>query len=134
MKSRDFQNLPISGVNYRKITTKFYNSISLNGNDLEKAQKQAETQESKVLDLLKRHPTASFTKSEIKTILVSESKISERTPASSISRALSNLSDKGMILKLSEMRKGEFDKPNHIWQLKPEPIAVGKQFNLFKND
>ena len=124
--------LPVgSGENHGKNTTFFFNSISLNGRDLEKAQKQAETQETKILDLLKRHPTANFTKSEIKQKLVSEGKISEKTPASSISRGLSNLSKKGEILKLSEMRIGEFDKPNHVWQFKLEPIAAGTQLNIF---
>ena len=131
MKER-VSKLPFgSGVNQRKNTTKFYNSISLNGSDLAKAQKQAESQETKILDFLRRHPTANFTKAEIKERLVTEGKIPDRTPTSSISRALSNLSEKGMILKLSEMRIGEFDKPNHVWQLKPEPIAAGTQFDLF---
>lgn len=131
MKER-VSKLPFgSGVNHRKNTTKFYNSVCLNGHNLEQAQKQAETQELKILDLLRKHPTESFTKAEIKEKLVLKAKISNKTPESSISRALSNLKNEGRVLKLEKFREGSLGKPNHLWQIKPEPIAAGSQLDLF---
>ena len=81
----------------------FYNTVHLQGVNLVKAKRQAETQESKVLDFLRVNSALSFTKYEIKTTLVSLGKINAKTPESSISRALSNLCKDGKILKLEEM-------------------------------
>jgi hypothetical protein len=131
MKSRDFQNLPISGVIDSNKVNGFYNTIHLEGNELVKAKKQAESQETKILDLLKTHSSKSFTKHEIKIALVSLGKINVKTPESSISRGLSNLYKQGKVLKLEEMRLGEFDKPNHLWKLASEQLPIGTQMELF---
>ena len=120
-----------SGGNFDK-DTKFYNTIDLQGTDFAKAKKQAETQESKVLGFLQANIKLSFTKHEIKTALVNLGKMNERTPESSVSRALSNLHKQGKILKLEEMRLGEFDKPNHLWTVAPEPQPIGTQVKMFK--
>ena len=119
-----------SGGNEDKGTT-FYNTIHLQNEDLAKAKKQAETQESKILDFLKANPKQKFTKHEIKIALVKLGRIRANTPESSISRALTNLCKDGKILKLEEMRLGEFDKPNHLWQVVLEPLQVATQTVLF---
>jgi hypothetical protein len=112
--------------------TPFYNTIHLQGSNLVKAKKQAETQESKILDFLQANSKLSFTKYELKNALVNIGKINVKTPESSISRALSNLYKENKILKLQEMRLGEFDKPNHLWQAAPEPLPIGTQVEMFK--
>jgi hypothetical protein len=109
----------------------FYNTINLQGSNLAKAKKQTETQESKILGFLRANPKLSFTKYELKNALVNIRKISIKTPSSSISRGLSNLYKHGKVLKLQEMRLGEFDKPNHLWQAVPEPLPIGTQTVLF---
>ena len=119
-----------SGENNGKDNS-FYNTIHLQGTDLVKAKKQAETQESKILDFLKANSKQKFTKHEIKIALVKLGRIRENTPESSISRALTNLCKDGKILKLEEMRLGEFDKPNHLWQVVLEPLQVATQTVLF---
>ena len=96
----------------------FYNTIGATGAELKKFQRQTETQEDKILALLEEHPQKELTKHEIKTHLVRLGKIHERTPESSISRALTDLMNEGKIMKLDKMRMGEFDKPNHLWKLK----------------
>ena len=107
---------------------RFYNTIGATGEDLKKFQRQTETQEEKILALLEEHPQEEMTKHEIKNYLVRLGKMHERTPESSINRALTGLKNDGKVLKLDKMRMGEFDKPNHLWQLRPlrkvEPIAV----------
>ena len=120
-----------SGENNGKDNS-FYNTIHLQGTDLVKAKKQAETQESKILDFLKANSKQKFTKHEIKIALVKLGRIRENTPESSISRALSNLYKDVKILKLDEMRLGEFDKPNHLWTVAPEPLPIGTQVEMFK--
>ena len=97
---------------------RFYNTIGATGKELKKFQRQTETQEDKILALLEEHPQEEMTKHEIKTHLVRLGKIHERTPESSISRALTGLKNDGKVLKLDKLRKGEFDKNNHLWKLK----------------
>jgi hypothetical protein len=109
---------------------RFYNTIGTTGVDLKKFQRQAETQEEKILTLLEQHPQEEFTKHEIKTQLVRLGKIHDRTPESSISRALTDLMNDGKILKLDKMRMGEFDKPNHLWKLKIT-LTAGTQAEIF---
>jgi DNA-binding response OmpR family regulator len=128
-KNQDFAQTP--GEATGKNTSNFYNTIHLQAEELTNAKKQVESQESKILDLLATYPTQDFTKSEIKTHLVNLEKISDRTPESSISRALTNLHSGGKILKLDAMRQGGLGKPNHLWKLKPEPLPVGTQTKLF---
>ena len=96
-------------------STSFYNTIHSQGNDLVKAKKRAETQESEVLDFLQVNKKLRFTKHEIKNALVNLEKMNVKTPESIVSRALSNLHKQGKILKLEEMRLGELDKTNHLW-------------------
>ena len=120
-----------SGGNFDKDTS-FYNTINLQGSNLAKAKKQVETQESKILLFLRANAKLSFTKHEIKTALVNLGKIGGNTPESSISRALSNLRKEDKVLKLQEMRLGEFDKPNHLWTVASEPLQVGTQVEMFR--
>lgn len=118
-----------SGVNTGK-SNRFYNTIGATGVELKKFQRQTETQEEKILALLEKNPNEEMTKHEIKTHLVRLGKIHERTPESSISRALTDLMNDGKILKLDKMRMGEFSKPNHLWKLKII-IVAGTQAEIF---
>ena len=108
---------------------RFYNTIGATGTELKKFQRQVETQEGKILALFEKYPQEELTKHEIKTQLVNMGKIHERTPESSISRALTDLMNDGKIIKLDKMRMGEFDKPNHLWKLKTLPF--GTQTEIF---
>ena len=107
----------------------FYNTIGATGAELKKFQQQTETQEEKILALFEKYPNEELTKHEVKTQLVNMGKIHDRTPESSISRALTDLMNDGKILKLDKMRMGEFDKPNHLWKLKTLPF--GTQTEIF---
>ena len=117
-----------SGVNNDK-SNRFYNTIGATGTELKKFQRQVETQEGKILALFENNPNEELTKHEVKTQLVNMGKIHERTPESSISRALTELMNDGKIIKLDKMRMGEFDKPNHLWKLKTLPF--GTQHEMF---
>ena len=108
----------------------FYNTIGATGAELKKFQRQTETQEDKILALLEEHPQEELTKHEIKTHLVRLGKIHDRTPESSINRALTGLKNEGKVLKLDKMRKGEFDKNNHLWKLKIT-LTPGTQTEIF---
>lgn len=131
MKETNHSNLPLRSGRNKGKDNSFYNTIHLQDTDLAKAKKQVETQESKILDFLKANSKQKFTKHEIKIALVKLGRIRANTPESSISRALSNLYKDVKILKLDEMRLGEFDKPNLLWQVVLEPLQVATQTVLF---
>jgi hypothetical protein len=119
MKEINQTNLPLqSGGQHGNKSNRFYNTIGATGTELKKFQRQTETQEVKILGLFSENPQAEFTKHEIKTRLVLAGKIHEKTPESSISRALTDLMNDGKLIKMDKMRMGEFDKPNHLWKLK----------------
>ncbi len=108
----------------------FYNTIGATGEDLKKFNRQTETQADKILALLEKHPQEEMTKHEIKNHLVRLGKMHERTPESSINRALTGLKNDGKVLKLDKLRKGEFDKQNHLWKLKIT-LSPGTQTEIF---
>lgn len=108
----------------------FYNTIGATGAELKKFQRQTETQGNMILALLEKYPQEEMTKHEIRNHLVRLGKIHERTPESSISRALTGLKNDGKVLKLDKLRKGEFDKKNHLWKLKII-IVAGTQTEIF---
>lgn len=118
-----------SGGNIGK-SNGFYNTIGATGTELKKFKRQTETQEEKILALFENYPNTEFTKHEVKIHLVSLGKIHDRTPESSISRALTDLMNEGKVLKLDKMRMGEFDKPNHLWKLK-STLLTETQTDLF---
>jgi hypothetical protein len=108
----------------------FYNTIGATGEELKKFQRQTEAQADKILALFEYYPNEEMTKHEIKTHLVRLGKMHERTPESSINRALTGLMNDGKILKLDKMRMGEFDKPNHLWKLK-NTLPIETQTEIF---
>ena len=129
-------NLPLQSEELRsEVTGNFFNTVGLTGEELAKAKLQTGSQERKILELLSENPTVKFTKFEVKSILVRIGQIRENTPESSISRALSQLRDKGQVLKLDEMQEGGLGKPNHLWTIKqdiPQVIeSSNNQIGLF---
>ena len=136
MKETNHSNLPLQSGGLRsEVTGNFFNTVGLTGDDLAKAKLQTGSQERKILELLSENPTVKFTKFEVKSILVRIGQIRENTPESSISRALSQLRDKGQVLKLDEMQEGGLGKPNHLWKIKQDIPQViegsNNQFGLF---
>lgn len=45
-------------------------------------------------------------------------KVKKNTPITSIRRAINTLTEKGYLVKTTTMRKGEYDKDNHVWKLR----------------
>ena len=56
--------------------------------------------------------------------------INEKWPITSIRRAMTNLTDDGMIVKTQETVKGVYGKNEHLWSL-PEKTLELKQALLF---
>ena len=56
--------------------------------------------------------------------------VNEKWPITSIRRAMTNLTDDGMIVKTQETVKGVYGKNEHLWSL-PKKISDSKQALLF---
>lgn len=97
----------------------FYNTIKLNAVELAKATATAETQDERVLLLVKAFnnpPTPSEVWREYLKYYP------KSTPITSIRRSLSTLTKDGKLEKLDEMRDGEYGKPEHTWRIPPPPV------------
>jgi len=91
----------------------FFNSIGLDGNKLNKAVSDADSQEDKIYIFFTLCPTQSFTPFEILRCV----NLGENVPITSVRRAMSNLEKKGLIEKVGK-REGEYGMDNYTWRLK----------------
>jgi len=92
----------------------YYNTTDLVGDDLAERIANAASQENKVRRFFEAHPEKRFTPFEVKDAVF------EGVPITSVRRAITNLTDEGVLEKLDNKRDGEFGEPNHLWQLNLE--------------
>jgi len=92
----------------------FYNTIGLKGEEYQKAIKNAKTQCERILTILKfkKSPMTPFE------ILDEYEKHYPSCPVTSIRRALTNLTDQGLLEKCETMGMGIYGMPNNKWKLK----------------
>ena len=94
---------------------RYYNTNNLKGDELEKAERKAETQESKILKFFSIYRKKYFAPHQIVDIL-----FYDNTPLTSVRRAITNLEQKGLLTKTNNMIDGPFGKPVHTWTLTKE--------------
>lgn len=92
----------------------FYNTIHESGQVLKSSQEQAQKQGERVHNIFLMHRNCAFTPAEIHSAY---ERLYDRTPLTSIRRAITNLTELGKLRKLPEMKEGIYGKPNHKWQL-----------------
>lgn len=100
-----------------KEQTHFFNTINATDSELELYQKKSISQESIVLEFFKTNSIDKYTCEDVWLRLQSLGKISMRVPKDSIKRAISVLKRSNKLIKLSEMKLGEYGKPNHYFIL-----------------
>lgn len=91
----------------------FHNSIGLEGEALDSAEKSANKQEERILSFF--YPGAKFTPFEI------EAKYNSKfqpIPITSVRRSLTNLTRKSKLRKCAEMKLEKYGKPNYQWELR----------------
>lgn len=88
----------------------FFNTIKLNQEELEKATDTALKQEDKILSVM--NTNVPYTPFEIQNIYVSRY---ENVPITSIRRAMTVLTKKNKLIKLSDFKLEQYGKPNHRW-------------------
>ena len=95
----------------------YYNTNNETGNDLKKAQKKTISQDQFILGIFNTwRKDNGMTPSEIEHILVDSYDVN--WPLTSIRRSISTLTDSGKLTKTNELRKGKYNKNEHVWKLK----------------
>jgi len=99
----------------------FYNTINLTSKDIERAEADCRSQEELILSIFEADPSKGYTPYEIWL------RTDQRYPATSIRRAMTNLSGSKHGYKLemtNEMRKGQYGKPNHVWTIRKGQLRI----------
>jgi Fe2+ or Zn2+ uptake regulation protein len=91
----------------------FFNTIHLSGQPLKEAKEQCSLQEGRILDLMQIGQK--MTPIEVWGHYCS---LYPPCPVTSIRRAMTCLTDKGLLEKCEEMKEGIYGKPNHTWKKK----------------
>jgi len=89
----------------------YYNTTGEAGAVLGASQRQAESQEEKILCFFKKYPDKAFTPYAVQRYLRA------KWPITSIRRAMTNLTNEGKLEKLKVLRQEKYGKSNHIWTL-----------------
>lgn len=102
----------------------YYNTNEEEGRTLQESQSRALRQEDLIEDLFRRNPWVALTPCEVWSLLFHGS-----TPITSVRRAITNLTDRGILEKTGKMCMGVFGKRVHTWTLaKRKPM---EQQSLF---
>ena len=104
----------------------FYNTNKEYGEQLAKSKRIALTQEEVIMSLFNTYRNIygriiHMSPSYIQGIWINGVDRKKYPPITSIRRAMTNLTTKGMLIKTDKMTEGEYGKPEHCWRLaKPE--------------
>jgi len=96
---------------------------------------KAQSQEAAIVSVFEREPDRALSPSEVHRGLISSAPDEperdrwRRTPATSIRRAMTNLTDAGRLRKTDDLVTGPFGRPEHRWEL--VPAGVPTQRSLF---
>lgn len=94
----------------------YFNTAGLDGDDLQERIEQCESQEDKVEALFAACPGKRFTPFEVRDIVFNGS-----VPITSVRRAMTNLTNEGILKKTETQREGPYGQPNYTWQLSKQP-------------
>ena len=103
-----------------------FNTTNLHSDELKEAWAKCSSREFKIFEFFKKNHDRNFTPCEV-------SKKFKKHPITSIRRAITNLTTKGLLQKLTEKREGMYGVGNYCWRLivSLRPIDSPKQETLF---
>jgi DNA replication protein DnaD len=90
----------------------YYNTNNESGQTLKESKKKTETQEDKILEFFQEFPFLDLNPFDIQHRVFNDS-----TPITSVRRALTDLSNKGKLIKTNRVVNGIYGKNNHTWKL-----------------
>jgi hypothetical protein len=95
----------------------YFNTANLKNPALGKAEQRAKNQEDMILDFFVDNPHLKFTPSYVWNHFESQGK---QWPITSVRRAITNLTKRGVIEKCITQKTGIYDMPEYEWKLKVE--------------
>ena len=105
----------INQIVLKQIQTMHYNTTSLKGNDLKVKKEKNESQEVRIYNFFKNNKTASYKPNFINFMVFDNS-----APLTSVRRALSDLTSKGLLIKTDVKAKGLYGEFVHTWKYNNE--------------
>jgi len=97
------------------MSSSYHNTTSLDGEALQERIEQAETQEERVKVFFEHRPGLCLTPFEVQQAVLPGS------PITSVRRAVTNLTDQGVLRKTDHQKEGPYGDPNYTWTLNREP-------------
>lgn len=91
----------------------YFNTTGESGENLKKYIDSARSQQKEILEHFRKHPGRNFSPHQIWQTL-----FDDRTPQTSVRRAISNLTKMGFIEKTPEMHPGAYGRRTHSWRLR----------------
>ena len=91
----------------------YYNTTSLSGEDLRVAQNSALKQEDRIEQFFRVNGTIEMTPFEVMDTLYGQALV----PITSVRRAMTNLTTKGVLIKTDTQRVGPYGKVSNCWKL-----------------
>ena len=95
----------------------YFNTTSLKGEELNKSESKALTQDEEVLRLFKTFDALTLTPERLHKYLQDTNPKYANVPLTSTRRSFSNLKNRGLIEKTDTLIKGNFGKKVHVWKL-----------------
>ena len=94
--------------------TEFYNTINLNNSQLDEAHKQVSIQAERIIDIMKQNG-GKMTPFEVYERYY---RLYPVVPITSIRRAMTDLTNRGLLIKTDKKKIEKYGKPNYMWQVK----------------
>ena len=91
----------------------FYNTTKESGGILETFKSKASAQDDIILSLFNKNPKRLFSPYDVWKL-----KFTENTPLTSIRRSITNLTNRGILIKTDQKVQGNYGRPTYLWQLK----------------
>lgn len=104
----------------------FHNTINLDNKELTKANADALKQEEFITAIFKANINKPIAPSQIHSIYVKN--FQKNVPLTSIRRAMTNMTEKGILRKTSIMVDGIYGKPQYTWVMERKGVQINWDF------
>jgi Fe2+ or Zn2+ uptake regulation protein len=99
----------------------YYNTNGEHDDTLNQSRRRAADQQQQVLSLFKHRPQSLLAPHEVHALVAQPG-----TPLTSIRRAITNLTEAGLLEKTPHRRMGAYGKHVYCWRLRPEPVTAAE--------
>lgn len=101
----------------------YFNTTGESGETLEKSRRKANKQEILIMGFFRNHPSGPWAPH-----IVHKHVFDEKTPLTSVRRAMTDLTDDDLLIKTDAQVMGPYGKNVHTWKLAPEGLEQLEMF------